>query len=1183
MMLNKHWGMAGSIMFYISKLFDNSLPNIRIMMTKLLNKIIIMSKYALLGMVLQVLLFSVITAREVEGQNSIKNVFLNIDLNGSKIQEAFNKIENATEFTFSYKRNAIGNKRIQGFNSGETSLADLLLEIGKATNLKFRRVNETIHVSRSTDDNVKVLEYDGTLADVDISGKVTDENGEGLPGASVIEKGTTNGTTTDLNGLYKLNLPENATIVVSFVGYRTMEIPLAGQSTIDIRMELDAEQLEEVVVVGYGTQKKSHVTGSLATVKSQDLTSTPVTNVTQNLAGRLPGLVVTNNSGEPGNDVAAISIRGFGRSLVIVDGIPRDFQQLDPNEIESITILKDAAAAIYGAQAGNGVVLVTTKRGKRNTAPQVNYSGSYNLQSPTYLPPTASAGSVAEFLYNMETAEGINDSELTFSAEDVQKFKQGTEVGFRGTDWQKHLLKDRATSYQHNINASGGTEDVNYFLNMGKLDQNSLLRSGAGKFERYNFGLTVDANITKRIKVGLDMKYRIEDRDNPTGNDGGYEGFFRFLLLADPTIEVNPEGLLTATGRNSLQQNPAAYSDQSIAGFERDKRKQFNLIFNTEYDLPVEGLKAKGRVAYQSWNRSNRSALFSWDQYKYNYNLQQSELITGSRDNEVSTFTVESNNITTQFSLDYTKQFGDHGISAMILGESRFQDSYRIDVTSTDILTTSLPYLFITKNSGAASVGDSPSESGRKSWLGRINYNYKEKYLFEGLFRADAAIEFAPSNPWGNFFGLSAGWVISNEPFLDSFDQLDFLKLRLSHGELGDDRTVSQNATARFDFLTGYTLTNNSRWVFGGDVLSSTYTTLGDPNPNITWTTMRTTNIGFESMFFGGKLGVEFDYFYRYQDGLLAQGTEQLPTTYGGNLPLQNIEDRDNRGFELVLSHENSIGDLNFNISGNVTWSREKWVDYPDGEFDETNPDDERINKRTGQWTNRIFGYKSDGLYQSQDEIDNDGIEYDGNIPEPVIGDIRYVDFNGDGFINENDRTVIGRGISQINGLPPIPEFMFGFAFDANYKGFDLSMLWQGAANIDYLASGFEKGVNMSIGHIPFQYMVDNTWSPEHTNRPLPPQESTTGLNSHNDKPVDIYLRDGSYLRLKAISLGYNLPNSILEPVGIRKVRLFVAGYNLLTLTANDLFAFDPESRAGNSFAIYPVQKTISFGVNVGF
>lgn len=1181
MMLNKHWGMAGSIMFYISKLFDNSLPNIRIMMTKLLNKIIIMSKYALLGMVLQVLLFSVITAREVEGQNSIKNVFLNIDLNGSKIQEAFDKIENETEFTFSYKRNAIGNKRIQGFNSGETSLADILLEIGKATNLKFRRVNETIHVSRSTDDNVKVLEYDGTLANVEISGKITDENGEGLPGASVIEKGTTNGTTTDLNGLYKLNLTENATLVVSFVGYRTMEIPLEGQSTIDIRMELDDAQLEEVVVVGYGTQKKSHVTGSLATVKSQDLTSTPVTNVTQNLAGRLPGLVVTNNSGEPGNDVAAISIRGFGRSLVIVDGIPRDFQQLDPNEIESITILKDAAAAIYGAQAGNGVILVTTKRGKRNSAPQVNYSGNYNMQSPTYLPPTASPGGIAQFLNSIEKAEGINDSELTFSDEAVQKLKQGTEFGYRGTDWQKELLKNHATSYQHNINASGGTENMNYFLNIGKLDQNSLLRSGAGKFERYNFGLTVDANITKRIKVGLDMKYRIEDRDNPTGNDGGYEGFFRFLLYADPTIEVNPDGLTTATGRNTLGQNPVAYSDQSIGGFEKDKRKQFNFIFTTDYDLPVDGLSAMGRVAYQSFNRSNRSAEFPWDQYKYNLDLQQSEVLTGSRNDEIRTFSIESNNITTQFSLNYEKQFGNHGIAATFLAESRFFDSYRIDTRSTEILSKSLPYLFITKNNGAAEVGDSPSESGRKSWLGRINYNYQEKYLFEALYRADAAIEFAPSNPWGHFFGLSAGWVISNESFMDSFDPLDFLKLRVSYGELGDDRTVSSNATARFDYLTGFTLTNDSRWIFGSDVFSSTYTTLGLANPDITWTTMKTTNVGFESIFFNGKLGFEFDYFYRYQDGLLAQSTQQLPSTFGGQLPRQNIEDRDNRGFEIVLSHDNSIGDLNFKVSGNVTWSREKWVDFPDREFNEDNPNDERINKKTGQWTNRIFGYKSDGLYQNQQEIDNDGVEYDGGIPEPQVGDIKYIDFNGDGFVNEDDRTVIGRGIAQ-NGLPPIPEFMFGFVFDADYKGFDLSMLWQGAANIDYLANGLENDVNMSIGQIPFQYIVDNTWSAENTDGFLPAHTSA-GLNTHNNKNADLFLRDGSYLRLKAISLGYTVPQSILEPVGIRRARVFVAGYNLLTLTANDLFAFDPESRTGNSFAIYPVQKTVSLGVNIGF
>jgi len=1150
---------------------------------KIQRQIIIMSKFAAIGLFMQCLLAGMLLANSSIGQQkSLKEIYVKVNWENVKVKEAFSSLNAKAGFSFTYFETGLEAEKSISLKSRKISMEKILMKISAETDLQFKRINSKIYVKKKDTGLDTGIEEIIELQQFSVSGQITStEDNEFLPGVSVLIKGSNMGTTSDINGEYSLQVTEGDVLQFSYIGFTTQEIVVGNQTIINVALDVDLEQLEEVVVVGYGTQKKSHVTGSIATMDSKAMTVVPTTNTSAALAGRLPGLIVTNNSGEPGNDVADIAIRGFGRALVIVDGVPRDFQQLDPNEIESITILKDASAAIYGAQAGNGVVLVTTKRGRRDTPPQVNYNGIFSLQSPTYLPPIASPHGVASFFNSMQKAEGIPDNELRYTDEEVELFRQGTQQGYRGTDWHDVLLKNNAPSYQHNINASGGNKNMNYFINIGRLDQNSLLESGAGKFERWNFGATVDANITDNLKVGMDLKYRIEDRDNPTGGEGrdGYESFFRFLLYGDPTIEQNPDGLLTATGVNSLQQNPIAYGDQDISGFENDNRKQFNLIFNADYSLPIDGLSAKARVAYQSWNRSNRSALFPWDQYKYDWDLQESQLIDGSRDNEVSTYTIETNNLTTQFSLNYAKKFGDHEISGLFLGENRYFDRYRVDTRTTNLLTTSIPYVF--NASGSAVTNDEPSESGRKSWLGRVNYSYKDRYLLEGLYRADAAIEFPPESRWGHFFGLSGGWVMSREAFFDGVDFLSFLKLRASYGQLGDDRTVGGGGTSRFDYLTGFALTNEARWILGNDVYSSSLTTLGLPNPNITWTTMKTTNVGFEAILFNDILGIEFDYFFRLQDGLLAQRDQELPSTFGGVLPRENIEQRNNRGFELVLNHDNNIGDLKFSISGNVTWTREKWVSFPDGQFDPENPDDERINKRTGQWTNRIFGYKTNGFYNTQDELDAEELVYE-FIPDPVLGDVRYVDSNGDGVINTNDRVVIGRGVAN-NGLPPIPEFMYGLTTNVSYKGFDFFMLWQGAANIDYLATGLEREANMNISQMPFQYIVDNSWTPETASSATLPIHTTDGLGTHNNQALDIFVRNGNYIRLKSITLGYSIPNTLLDKVSIRKARVYVAGYNLLTFTKNDLFAFDPESRAGNSFAVYPVMKTVSFGVNLGF
>ncbi len=1148
-----------------------------ILFTKILRGIIVMSKLLFYTIVINAILCTTLIAGEANGQvKSINEIYLTLKLENAPIAEAFGIIEQQTNFTFTYFNSNLNKQKRVSVDGEFKSLGDILRQISKQADLRFKRVNETIYVNSKkfgtprVTEQIEVVTFDRT-----ITGKITDSNGEPIPGANILVENTTIGAITDANGNYKIDLPEEAEVLlVSFIGYNTERITIGNQTVVNIILVEDLQSLEEVVVIGYGTQKKSHVTGSIATIDSNELTAIPSTNTTATLAGRLPGLVVTNNSGEPGNDVANVSIRGFGQALVIVDGVPREFQQLDPNEIESITILKDAAAAIYGAQSGNGVILVTTKRGGKNTKPQVNYSGNVTFQQPTFFPNVADAASYASYIQRAELLEGVPISDLTYSDEDIAKFRAGTEPGFRGADWQDIVFKDWATTQQHNVNVQGGSENVNYFISTGALNQQSLLESGAGVFERYNFGATVDASINDKLNVGLNLKYRLEDRDNPNnlpGDRSEYERIFRYVLISNPTVEENPDGLLAAV--SPLSDNPVAYADQEIGGFSKDNRRQFNLIFNADYELPIEGLVAKGKIAYETFNRRRRSVKKPFTVYEHDFNTGTNTPTNFLNENDVIVSNWEGSRLTTQFSLGYNQSFGEHTISGTLLSEYRYSDIYFSSARRTDLISTSIPYLF--SGGGTQTNFDDPGQDGRRSWLGRLNYNYKEKYLVEGLFRSDANIQFPQDTRWGNFYGLSLGWVLSRENFLNESSLFEFLKVRASYGRLGDDRTIDSRGSARFDYLTGFALNGGrgNQFVFGDQTFVSTLRSIGLANPGITWTDINTYNFGLDAILFGGKLGVELDVFYRERKGLLATRAAATPDTFGAEFPLENLEDRDNRGFELVLTHDNKIGDVNINLSGNVTWTREKFVSVEEREFDPNDPDDARLNRRTGEWVNRSFGYRTDGFYDTQEEIDNDGIKYP-QFGEPVLGDIKYVDRNGDGIIDFRDLEVLGRGQT--------PEMFYGLNIGADYKGFDLSMLWQGATNFNVVVNGFEVAPNTSIGFIPFQYIVDNAWDPDNPSAAKLPAPQTGGLNPHNSQPADIYFRDGTYLRLKAFSLGYSLPKSVLEKVSIRRARIYLAAYNILTFSQNDLFEFDPEARANDSVSTYPVQKSFSLGINLG-
>ncbi|GAA4939084.1 TonB-dependent receptor [Algibacter agarivorans] len=1094
-------------------------------------------------------------------------------MENASIFEIIEEIESKTEFKFFYSKNDLSLLQKVNIYAKKSKIEKVLEKVFQDSSINYNVIERQIILTPKKEKSQEVKQTSETpiikQEPIQISGTVKDEFGMFLAGANIIEKGTANGAQSDFDGNFSIEVADkNSILVISYLGFVSQEIVVADQTTIDIVLVEDAASLGEIVVVGYGTQSKESITGAISSVKSEDLVRTPTTNTTASLAGRLPGLVVTQNNGQPGGDTANVSIRGFGNALVIVDGVPRDYQQLDPNTIASVSVLKDASAAVYGARAGNGVILVTTKRGTYG-APKINYSGSYTFQQPTFLPKMASPAGFARYQQQAELLEGVAIADLTYSDEDIAKYQAGTENGFRGTDWQDVVLKDWATTRQHNFNIQGGSENVKYFTSIGKLDQKSLLESGDGKFKRYNMGATIDAKISKRLDIGVNLKYREEETERPSGISGdndSYSRIFRFLASMNPTVQQNPDGLLTAA--HPLESNAIAYSTRGITGINDTKRKQFDAVLNFKYKLPfVEGLNFTGKVAHQTANIINNLTRVPFTTYSHDFETGVSLPAFTTADDEVNSTSTNFAQTTTQIGLDYKGSFGDHNLSGALILENRYIDNYSFTASRTGLLSSEIPYLFA--GIGTQENGDSVSQDGRKGVVGRLNYDYQGKYLLEALFRADANIQFPTDTRWGYFPGVSLGWVVSKEDFMMNNSTIDFLKFRTSFASLGFDGTSS------FDYLSGFGLQDGRANTYAyGSAVNTTLRTIGLANPTITWETMETFNFGIDARLWNSKLGVELDMFYRRRAGLLRDRLDQFPDTFGADLPQENLGVRSNRGFELVLTHKNNIGDVNFNIAGNITWTREKIIDDVEREFDPNDPNDARINQNNGQWANRRFGYRTDGFYDTQDEIDNDGIDYDPSIGEPTLGDVKYIDRNDDGTINWRDQEIIGRS--------EIPELFFGLSLNADYKGFDFSMLWQGAGNFDAQLEALEVAANTSIGFIPFKYQADNAWNASNPSAAKLPAPSTSGLNTHNNQTLDIYQRNGTYLRLKSLSLGYSIPESLLNKINLKSARVYVAGYNLLTIRDTGIFDFDPEARSNDGIATYPVQKNISLGVNIG-
>lgn len=1008
-------------------------------------------------------------------------------------------------------------------------------------------------------------------ADITVKGTVRGVDGGGLPGVSIIIKGTSRGLTTDAEGKYSIAVPDNSAVLIfSFVGYETQELVAGNASSLDVVLKSDVKALGEVVVVGYGTQKKTSVTAAVATLKGGDIAETPISNLSNGLGGRIAGVIVKQNSGEPGKDGSNIFIRGISSTgnnqpLLIVDGIPRSFQLLDPNTIESFTILKDAAAvAPYGVAAANGVVLVTTKKGKTG-APTLSYSGYVGFQNPLSLPDYANSFQEATLKNAAARNAGLP---LPYSDYALQKFKDHSDPdAFPEHDVWGAVIDKNAVITTHNLQYSGGTDRIRYFTSVGYQHQKGMWKTTSTS--RYNLSLNLEAEATKTTKISLGINGIVQQSNYPPSDQstGTTHRTARIFELAG-FAQVGYGPLVYSNGMYGSHVMAALFG----SGYEKNNGTSIYSQMSIEQRLPfIEGLSVKGTVAYDPsysesklWKTPMHVATI--DTTKRPYVI--SDAIFGAVKPSLAQSYSRAQQLTYQASLNYNRSFGKHSIGILGVFEAKANRMLSLGASRTNYnLTVDEINMGSSKQADMTTSGS--STAGRQMGLVyRATYDFGDKYLFEASGRYDGSYYFAPQNRYGFFPAFSAGWRLSEEHFIkDNIRWIDNLKLRASYGQVGS------LAGSAFQYLSTYNVVGTA-YAFDNSAVQGV-SERAEPNRNITWERAKKTDVGLEASLFKGFLNLEFDYFYEKRSNMLVTPDVIVPKEYGIGLSQVNQGVMDNRGFELAVSSNYRVsGDLRFSLGANITYAKNKLLKVFETPVTYNNP-----NRRiTGRSLGTQFGFKSLGYFQVND-FDESGNLKPGIAVQPwgkvYPGDIRYADLNADGKIDDNDITKIGEPVAS-------PRIIYGLAPSVHYKGLSLDLLFQGAAKTNWYYQAFSI-MPFANTMRPYVHNMDY-WTPENPDAPNP--RITNSPTTNNIQTSSFWMGNAAYLRLKSMTLAYTLPTAIIKKVRLQNARVYVSGQNVLTWSK--LKYYDPEIGPNDSGAptngwSYPNQKVISIGVNLTF
>jgi len=1037
----------------------------------------------------------------------------------------------------------------------ETALKDQLMD--------YLIENRTIFIRKKAAHGLSV-NADGRSREAPlppVTGVVYGPDGQPLEGVNIVVKGAGTGVVSDGDGRFSINTPANAVLIFSYIGYINKEIVVGSQTTLRVSMEAEDSSMSGVVVVGYGQQKKATVTGSISTVEGDKLLASPSANFSGSLAGRLPGLTVVTSSGEPGRDNALLRIRGSNTlgdnsPLIVVDGIQnRDINRLNPSDIENVTILKDASAAIYGAQAANGVILITTKRGVTGK-PELEFNFNQGWSKPTVIPKMADAATYAVMINEIDF---YRNNAPTYSEEAIQKYKDGSDPWlYPNTDWFKEVFKPSSRQNYANVSVSGGTEAMRYFVSAGYTFQDGIYKNSATEYSQADFRSNLDAKISKNIRLSLDIVGRQENRDFPVYSNNQ---IFSSLITGGAGSGGRPTEIAWYPGQrpnagfiNGL--NPVVMGT-NIPGYDKGKNYSFLSNARLVYDIPwIKGLSLTGNASIDKGVNYQKRwitpfTLYSWDRQTFDANGEP--VVTPGKfgpsvDPQLNQSTVETHRVLLNGLLNYQFSISDnHNIKFLAGVEKITGTAMNFSAFRRGFVSTAIDELFAGSEQ-QRNNGGSASQTARLNYFGRVNYDFLQKYLLEFVWRYDGSYIFPVKGRFGFFPGISAGWRISEESFWkNSLSFINSFKIRGSWGKTGNDRI------APYQYLSSYGF-SSTPYVFDEDVEVKTLSELRIANPNVTWEEAEQSNIGVDGQLLNGRFSFSFDYFHNLRTKILWFRNASVPVSTGLTLPAENIGEVVNRGFEFQIGYNDRAGDFSyaFSVNGSAAHNKIKF-------WDET-PGVPEYQQSTGRPMNAGLYYNAIGIFKDQAAIDAYP-HWAGARP----GDIIFEDVNDDKQINGLDRVRAKK--------TDIPTFTGGFSIELGYKNFYASAFLQGA-------SGAVRNYSIESGKIGnfLAESAEGRWTVDNPNASKPRTWNGSGEYWSSTSVNNTYwLVNNDYLRLKNIQVGYNLPFALTEKLGLNHFSVYFNGLNLVTFTQSK--SFDPETVGNN----YPLNKVYNLGFRVSF
>lgn len=1091
---------------------------------------------------------------------------ISLDMKNASVEKVLQTIEEESDYYFLYNNKLVNVDRKVSVRVKNAAISDILDKLFASQDVEYQVEGKQIILSPKEKAKEIVSLVEGVQQQQKtITGKVTDSNGEPIIGANIIEVGTTNGTVTDIDGNFTLNVSDNAVLRISFIGYIEQNVNTAGKNTLQVVLQEDTKTLEEVVVVGYGTQKKVNLTGSVSTIQfDEELENRPITNASQALSGKTTGVWVSQNSGKPGSDEAQLRVRGWGtlnnsNPLVIIDGVEGNFNQINPSDIENISVLKDAAsAAIYGSKAANGVILVTTKTGRKDEKMQVSLSSYVGVQSlgRRYDVITNSAEQM-----RLTNQALINEGSSPYYPDYlISAFENGKDpYKYPNTDWFDVLFQD-AFIQEHNLSIRGGSSQISSFLSFNYLNQNGMVPHTNA--ERFGIRANIDSNVNKWLKVGVRLNYNRKLTQEPYADVtyGSLGRVFEMLSGATPYIApytrdgkfgsvqaIDNEGNLLYDNRNPLI--------DAANGATKGQIDFLTVNASVEINFFKDLLWKTTLATSGNWAVTDR-----FNETIFGYTDDGRETMTKNYNREGLEISRNENTVigNTLFStLNYNHQFAENHDLGIIAGLQLENEN----IKNVYARRANPPKEGLTQVDAGTDGFQAEGNMQRLrmfSYFGRANYAFQNKYLFEANLRADASSRFKKGNRWGIFPGFSAGWRLGEENFIKNLDLFSNLKLRVSWGELGN-----QNIGWYWPYLAAINQNNNLSYSYGGTFSpGAAVTSLVDEN--ITWETTSTFDIGFDLGFVNNKINMEADYFRKKTSDILVQ--LPIPALMGGvDSPWENVGEMVNTGFEFVLNYTNlkqMRNQFGYNIGLNLTY-----IDNEVTKFQGGKSPDQLYLIREGYSYNALYGYKAIGVYQTDEEAKEHMFD---NSPTPKAGNLKYEDVNNDGKLGYEDKQGLGN---------TIPKFSYGLSGAFHYKGFDLSYLFQGVAGVNlYVQNNF---TNLTWENRMTSTRWRDAWSPDNRDTNIPSMKFN---NTWDNYQSSFWVRNGSFLKLKNLQLTYTLPEQLLTRIGLQKVSVYANAQNVFTIADKDYEGYDPERNTfGSGNMVYPTPRIISFGVNLNF